>query len=237
VLTVALVAAIAGLMFTASAQLAHGDDAVRRPADLPELVQSESDRVEKLTAKVDALQAQIDQLSGESSSGAPHESAKLARREEVAVGAVPVTGPGLRVSLDDAPSSSLSIPGVSADDVVVHQQDLQAVINALWAGGAEAMTLQGERVTASSAFRCAGSILLLHGKVFSPPYVVEAVGDPTAMRAALNSANDVGAYLSWVDRVGLGWSVETPQKLTMPAYSGSTDLRYATLPAGTDPLR
>src|SRR5690606_22501919 len=108
------------------------------------------------------------------------------------------------------------------------------VINALWAGGAEAMTLQGERVTATSAFRCSGNILLLHGKVFSPPYVIEAVGDPERLRASLDADPGVAIYQQYVDWVALGWSVKEAGTPGLPAYTGSAALRHATVPAGTD---
>jgi uncharacterized protein YlxW (UPF0749 family) len=150
-----------------------------------------------------------------------------------ASGAWPVSGEGLQVALEDAPTSSLDIEGVTADDLVVHQQDLQHVINALWAGGAEAMTLQGERVTSTSAFRCSGNILLLHGKVFSPPYVVEAIGDPTRLQAALDASSGVAVYRQYVDWVGIGYDVESRSEIEMPA-SGTRDLQYATVPEGTD---
>jgi uncharacterized protein YlxW (UPF0749 family) len=231
---VGAVAAAAGLMFSASAQLARGDEG-RHPENLAQLVEAESGRVERLGAQVDDLQAQIDTL-GATSSGARTTDPDLARREAVASGSTPVTGPGLTVTLDDAPASSQSIPGVHADDLVVHQQDLQHVINALWAGGAEAMTLQGERVTATSAFRCSGNILLLHGKVFSPPYVVQAVGDPDRLEAALAASPGVQTYLDYVDWVALGWGEKASSRLELPAYAGSTELRYAKVPAGTDPF-
>ncbi len=230
---VAGVAAAAGLMFSASAQLARGDEG-RHPENLAQLVESESGRVERLGAQVDDLQAQIDALGAGSSSGVEAADPDLARREAVMAGSTPVTGPGLTVTLDDAPASSQSIPGVHADDLVVHQQDLQHVINALWAGGAEAMTLQGERVTSTSAFRCSGNILLLHGKVFSPPYVVQAVGDPDRLEAALAASPGVQTYLDYVDWVALGWGEKASSHLELPAYAGSTELQYARVPEGTD---
>ena len=66
--------------------------------------------------------------------------------------------------------------GVDPNQLVVHQSDLQAVVNALWAGGAEAMTIAGQRVIATSAVRCVGNTLLLNGRVFSPPFEVAAIG-------------------------------------------------------------
>lgn len=231
--TVACVLAASGLMFTASAQLADTKDG-RDPQDLAELVTTESDRVTDLTDRMNTLEAQIDDLGQKVGTDLPARDADLVADESVVTGALPVTGPGLRVALDDAPASSQSISGARPDDLVVHQQDMQHVINALWAGGAEAMTLQGERVTATSAFRCSGNILLLHGKVFSPPYVIEAVGDPQALRASLDADPGVAIYQQYVDWVALGWSVKDSGDLDLPAYTGSSELKYAKVPEGTD---
>lgn len=231
-LSVACVLASAGLLFTVSAQLADTGD--RDPQDLAELVSDESERVSALTDHMNALESEIDDLGERANAGLPSRNGDLTQREGVVSGSLPVTGGGLTVSLDDAPASSRSISGVRPDDLVVHQQDVQHVINALWAGGAEAMTLQGERVTSTSAFRCSGNILLLHGKVFSPPYVIEAVGDPDEMRASLDSSRGVDIYKQYVDWVALGWSVTPSDALELPAYTGSSEMTYATVPDGTD---
>jgi len=116
----------------------------------------------------------------------------------------------------------------------VHQQDLEAVINALWAGGAEAMAIQGRRVVATTVVRCVGNVLLLDGQVFSPPYVVSAIGDPEVLRAALDASPAVGRYREWVDAVGLGWSVTSSNELELPAVQGAGELRFARVPAEVD---
>nr|BFF19687.1 hypothetical protein GCM10025730_32080 [Promicromonospora thailandica] len=168
------VAVLAGLMFSASARLSDGGGASSRdPQDLAQLVDVETARVADLTERTSELDREIEVLSAHAGTAVPTPPAEQARREGVLSGSRPVSGPGLTVTLDDAPSTAVGAgPGgvePQPDDLVVHQQDLQHVINALWSGGAEAMTLQGERVTSTSAFRCSGNILLLHGKVFSPP--------------------------------------------------------------------
>ncbi|MCA5894117.1 DUF881 domain-containing protein [Isoptericola sp. NEAU-Y5] len=232
-LSVTCVLASAGLLFSTSARLADAGDS-RAPQDLAEVVSSESERVSELADRMNSLEAEIEDLGEQANADLPERAANLVARESVVSGALPVDGPGLTVSLDDAPASSRSISGVRVDDLVVHQQDIQHVINALWAGGAEAMTLQGERVTSTSAFRCSGNILLLHGKVFSPPYVIEAVGDPDQLQAALDASPGVDIYRQYVDWVALGWSVASSTDLELPAYTGSSELQYATAPDDTD---
>ena len=86
----------------------------------------------------------------------------------------------MTVTLADAPRSADRVlpEGTSPDDVVVHQQDVQAVVNALWAGGAEAMQIMDQRIVSTSAVRCVGNTLILQGRVYSPPYEITAIGDP-----------------------------------------------------------
>lgn len=236
VLVVALVGVLAGLMFAVSARLQGGSSGLRHGSDLVNLVEHELSRVERLTTEVEWLRAEVDRLA-EAAQVSVSENESMVMREGIAVGTVAVSGPALRVEMDDAPPANISIPGITADDLVIHQQDIQHVINALWAGGAEAMTLQGERITMTSAFRCSGNILLLHGRVFSPPYIIEAIGDVESMRRALDDSPGVQLYLEWADRVGLGWSVRALDSTDMPAYSGSTDLKFAALPPAKEPLR
>ncbi|HEY0217203.1 MAG TPA: DUF881 domain-containing protein, partial [Cellulomonas sp.] len=107
---------------------------------------------------------------------------------------------------------------------------------ALWAGGAEAMTLMDQRVISTSAFQCIGNVLLLQGRRYSPPYVVTAIGDPDLLRKALDDSPAIQVYREYVDAVGLGWSVAEGQALELPAYDGRTDLIHATVPDGTEVL-
>lgn len=235
-LSVALVMALAGALFTANARLARGTDA-RQPQDLAGLQTNEDARRERLADQVAALRAQVDVLTQEQTDNVGLEWQSAGPAFDIASGKVAVTGTGITVSLDDASADGPRPAGVGPDDLVVHQQDLQAVINALWAGGAEAMALMDQRVISTSAFQCIGNVLSLQGRRYSPPYVVTAVGDPDDLIAALTADPAVRAYRSWVDAVGLGWSVTEPAgDLDVPAYDGAVDMRYASVPSGTEVL-
>ena len=133
----------------------------------------------------------------------------------------------MTVTLTDASPTAPRPPWATPNDLVIHQQDLQAVINALWAGGAEAMTLQDQRVIATSAFRCVGNVLLLHGRHYSPPYVVRAIGDPELLESALLADAQVQLYLEYVEAVGLGWSVNVEAELHLPAHGDVLALTHA----------
>jgi len=235
-LSVALVLALAGTLFAANARLAHGAEA-RHPQDLADLAGVEETRVARLQGEVGDLRTQVDQLTQEQGRLNGLQLGSPGPGYDLAAGTTHVTGPGITVQLTDAPASAAHPASVRPDDLVVHQQDLQAVINALWAGGAEAMSLMDQRVISTSAFRCIGNVLSLHGRRYSPPYVVRVIGDPQKLRAALAASPAVQIYLQYVDAVGLGWQVTTAKDpLDLPAYEGLGDLAFARVPDGTEVL-
>lgn len=227
------IAALAGLLFTTSAHTAAGtalrDD--RRP-ELARLISERQAGVEGEEAEAAQLRQRIDEITAAQAGSDDRIQQQRDRgaSSRQAAGLTALHGPGLAVSLDDAPRRpDGSLPaGAGPDDVVVHQQDVQSIVNALWAGGAEAMTIEGVRVISTSAVRCVGNTLLLHGRVYSPPFDITAIGDAPRLLAALEADPGVRAFRSAVDSFGLGYSVTTESDLTAPAFTGSVALDYAT---------
>lgn len=219
----------AGLLFTLSATTAGGTDLRedRRP-QLIELIDKQQERVADADQHASRLRADVEaETNALAGSDAPiAEQQERAAAERVGAGLTAVHGPGLTVRLDDAPYG-FRPGGASVDDLVVHQQDVQAVVNALWAGGAEAMSIMGVRVISTSAVRCVGNTLLLHGRVYSPPFVITAIGDPEAMRAALDASEGVRLFRQAVDRFRLGYRVGVERDVLIPAYEGTVALDEA----------
>jgi uncharacterized protein YlxW (UPF0749 family) len=229
---VPVVALVAGALFASSVRASQGEDLRTDQAQLPDLIRAQNRANEVRAGELDDLQAQVD---AETASLAPGNLAtqKLERQANelaAAAGRTPVTGPAVRVRLDDAKLVSGEVPaGADPDDYVIHQQDVQAVVNALWAGGAEAMMLQDQRVISTSAVRCVGNTLILQGRVYSPPYVITAMGDTAAMQRALAVDPDVENLRQWSVAVGLGYDVSALGEQTFPAYSGSIVPEHATV--------
>jgi len=223
---VGLVAALAGVLFATSATLFE-DEADRSATNLVDLARAETARLEENEEQVAQLRKERDALvARQQPLSAPEPGAD--GLTSLAAGQMPVTGPGVVVELWDAPTPpDLAASGLHPDDLVVHQQDLEAVINSLWAGGAEAMMIQDQRITSTSSVRCVGNVLLLHGRHYSPPYRVSAIGDPQELAAAVEAAPGVQVYLQYVEAVGLGWSLEEAPEIDMPAYAGSLRLDHA----------
>jgi len=145
----------------------------------------------------------------------------------------PVHGPGLAVTLQDAQRDANGrFPrDASPDDLVVHQQDIQAVLNALWSAGAEAIQMQDQRIIATSVPRCVGNTLLLNGRTYSPPYTITAIGNAAAMQSALAAAPLVTLYKQYVVRFGLGYREEVKPDVQIVGYSEPVRMHYAE-PAG-----
>jgi uncharacterized protein YlxW (UPF0749 family) len=228
-LGVPAVLAAAGLLFVTSATNARGTDLrPGRYTDLPDLVASGSARVESLRKEARQLQAQIDLISEGVESSRAHRVEGAVAQLRPAAGLTPLAGPGLVVTLDDAPHDQPVPAGTDRDALVVHQQDIQAVVNALWAGGAEAMTLQGQRIIATTGVKCVGNTVVLHGVPYSPPYRVAAIGDVRSLRRALSQSDYIDTYLDYVaPPYNLGWSLQRRDSVFAPAYAGPLDLTYA----------
>jgi uncharacterized protein YlxW (UPF0749 family) len=227
---VPVVAVAAGVLFATSAATAKGTDLRSSASDLPGVIREQARKNAEAAEKVRSLRAEVDQLSAQRAPGDLRvtQLTKSADGLMLSAGTEAVVGPTVQVTLTDAKTVPSQLPdGFSVDDYVVHQQDVQAVVNALWQGGAEAMMLMDQRVISTSAVRCVGNTLILQGRVYSPPYVITAMGDPTALRAALDANPQVGIYRQWVDAVGLGYDVRTDRERTFPAYAGSINLQHA----------
>jgi uncharacterized protein YlxW (UPF0749 family) len=225
-----LVTALAGLLFATSARLLKGSDS---PADLRGLVREQDAKVATLQTEADSLAAQVDALTG----GASVSHTTSDEALDIASGVIPVAGPGVRVTLDDAPAAAdQGDQAVQAplDALVVHQQDIEAVLNTLWRAGAQAVAIQGVRLTALDGVRCVGNVLLLAGRTYSPPYVIEAIGPAADLARALETSSLLAAYRQAAADLDLGWQIRTSRRLSLPAAAGgSIGLQYVSVNEAT----
>ncbi len=223
----------AGGLFAASASTAHGTD-LRGGSrtKVTELISQEQRRYQESQEAYRQLHRQVDALGRAAGrSDARVQSARQeADRLATSSGFTPLTGRAVQVSLDDAPRDRRPPGNPNPDDLVVHQQDVQAVVNALWAGGATGMQIMDQRLISTSAVRCVGNTLILQGVVYSPPFRITAVGAPDRLRAALDASPEIQIYRQYVAEYGLGYTVKTLQKTTLPAYTGNATPKYATVP-------
>lgn len=151
--------------------------------------------------------------------------------EKLLAGTVPVRGAGLRVVLDD--SSVKNIPPKDDPSMyIIHEYQLRDVVNVLWASGAEAISVNGERIVGLTSIYCVGSTILVNDTRTSPPYEFLVVGDPGRLEAALGDAANLKALKSRIKIYGLQFTVQKPREVTLPAFTGGLNVRHAVLPSG-----
>lgn len=220
---------IVGFCCTASGVTAHGGDLrAGSRTRVTDLISAQQRDYRETRAAYLRLRRQVDALSGRAATrdGRVRAARRTARHRAHAAGFTAVHGRGVRVTLDDAPRRpGRTLPGdPGPDDLVVHQQDVQAVVNALWSGGATAMQIMDQRVISTSAVRCVGNTLILQGVVYSPPFRITAIGDPRGLRAALDAAPAIDIYKQYVAAYGLGYDVSNLDQVTIPPYTGAVSL-------------
>lgn len=227
-IAVPVVCLTAGVLFVASRDAAGGYDLRGgRTTELSSLVRDAERRVADAEEQLAGLRARAERLEAvEAGSDVDVRAARdAAAALGPAVGLTALTGPGLTVTLSDAPRGpdGRYPDDVDPDALVIHQDDMQSVLNALWAGGAEAMSVADQRVLTTSAVRCIGNTLLLHGRTYSPPYRISAIGDPVRLRAALDADAGIAVFRQYVQTYGLGYRVQRGT-IDVPAYTGSLGL-------------
>lgn len=151
--------------------------------------------ITRVRSEINAAQAAA--LSQQSQSGLAEDLSRL----ELAAGTVPVTGPGLVLTVDDAPAKvNPDNPDVDpqtatgADQGKVIARDLQIIVNGLWQAGAEAISINGHRLTARAAIRFAGEAILVDYRPLVRPYAITAIGDPGSLGVEF-AGNEGGSYL------------------------------------------
>jgi len=178
------------------------------------------DSIKSLRAQVDAAQKDTSnrrtQLSGLSSD---------IEAQKMAAGFTAVRGPGVRVTLDDSQSKNIPV-GTDPNQLIVHDYDLRDTVSLLWANGAEAIAINGQRLVANTSIYCVGSTILVNDTRLSPPYVVEAIG-PQRMQAAANEPSAMERFKSLSKKFGLGFATSWLEDLTVPAFDGHLTTRYA----------
>jgi uncharacterized protein YlxW (UPF0749 family) len=233
---VPIVCLCAGLLLATTHTVSGGTEIRRSDAPrLVDLVREAQASVDRLSAQRETLVDQVDNHHG----GSPTANAALtaittrANALDLDAGLEALRGPGLVVTLNDAQRDAAGrFPGdASADDLVVHQQDIEAVLNALWSAGAEGIQMQDQRIIATSAPLCVGNTLLLNGRTYSPPYVVTAIGDVSAMQSALAASPMVALFQRYVLRFGLGYTEVAKARVDVVAHPPAVRTRYAK-PAG-----
>ena len=214
---------------TAGRQAAVAQDA--RKDELIALIDARQDRTDALAERLDELRREVTAVEQSVATAGTSVLNDNLARAEASAGLTAVRGPGVQITFSDA-TGTCSTGRV--EDCRIQDVDLQLAANALWSLGAEAIAVNGERVIATTAIRSAGSSVLINYRVLTSPYVVEAIGDPDALRDGFLATQLAGDFQVWRDVFGLGFADTVVPELTLPAYTGAVRLRTAVNPLAED---
>ncbi|MFB9618266.1 DUF881 domain-containing protein [Brooklawnia cerclae] len=215
-----VVGLLAGVLIGSTAITAQGSDLrPDRTSDLSQIAAEQEQRNQELITRAADLREQNSELA-EREGASPSAADSLDPQTAQVAGLAAVKGPAVQVTLTDAPTS-FEPPGVDADLLVVHEQDIQQVVNAMWAAGAEALTIQGVRAISTTAVKCVGNTVVLEGVPYAPPYVITAIGDQERIEAGLDSDDGVQVYKQYAQAYSLGYAQTRLSEVTMPAYAGA----------------
>jgi len=225
-----LVVLLCGGLFVVSAHNSQGTDLrPGRYTDLASLVSSEARDYGALRQRVKSLNADISMLTNSVNDREVQRYQRHVAKLEDPAGLVPRTGPGVTVTLSDAPADVINNTTRDLNYLVVHQQDIQAVVNAMWKAGATAVTVQGQRIVSTTGIKCEGNAVQLQGVPYSQPYRISAVGDQSALLDAIDTDRYLQVYRQQADdpSISVGWDLQLEDSITAPAYDGLLDLNYA----------
>jgi uncharacterized protein YlxW (UPF0749 family) len=173
-----------------------------------------------LLGQVSDLRKEMDRVStGKGTVGQAIQGQLEAARLEA--GLTAVGGAGVQVTLDDSPKELQ--PGEDPNLYILHEEDLLKVVNELKAGGAEAISVNDQRILAMSEIRCAGNTILINTRKIAPPIVIIATGNPDTLKSGLEIKGGIFEQLKFW---GLGASVEKKDAVKIPAYSGPVTFKY-----------
>ena len=207
VAVLAILLTVAAVQTRSSASEAEADRLA-----LIDRIEDEQDQVGLSQQAVSELEAEVDRLRL-ASLQVTQDLAVLEQQLEnvqMSTGVVPVSGPGVRITVDNSPDGS--DPGHISDE------DLQELVNALWLAGAEAIAVGGQRLTSRSAIHTAGSAVTVNYRSLSPPYEVTAIGDPATLPAELLDTEGGQLFSTLQGNFGVPFTVETAESLTLPGY-------------------
>lgn len=226
------VCAVVGFLLSAqlrSVKLSTAADATSaaRLETLQELYNEALGRCESLEEQTAQLQQELTAYREAAASGSEESHALMAELEllSISAGLTDLEGPGVTVVMTD--SAAANTTGDEAS-YLIHDNDILSVVNELRSAGAEAISINGERILATSEIRCAGAVVTVNGRRYAAPYVVMAIGDPETLYNAMTMRSGVADILGqW----GITVQVTANDLLYIPKYAGVMEYRYAR-PAG-----
>lgn len=177
-----------------------------------------SETIKKREKELDALRERVSS-SDETQSNL---SSKLYNYNSL-LGNTELVGKGIIITVNDGDGTT-----GWANDYIVHDGDLYELVNSLKNAGAEAISINGQRIVSKTSITCAGNVVLINGEKVGVPFVIKAIGSPNRLYGAITIAD---GYMDWMIRDGVDVKVDTVDKETIviPKYEGVYKYEYATI--------
>ncbi|MGI6643646.1 MAG: DUF881 domain-containing protein [Bacillota bacterium] len=193
---------------------------LQRAEELAVLLQVTEEERDRLKDEVASLRDKVaEMMAGEDQVELLREELQKAR---ILAGLTEVKGPGVVLEMTD--SQKPPAPGQDPNLLIIHDDDVAEVVNELFGAGAEAVSVNGQRLISTSEIRCAGNVIMINGARIAPPIIVLAIGDPETLMGGLKFPGGVVDSLSlW----GIEVKVKAADEVIVPAYNGSLVFRYA----------
>lgn len=218
--SIALVCILLGIFLVAQlrTQQAKGPASLGRLDALSELYKHSEEQRELLELEVAKLREQLTEQEKASESAVAEELQKL----RILSGLTSLSGPGIVLTLDD--SKLKGNEDAPADMYLIHYEDLLLVVNELFAAGAEAVSINGQRIITTSEIRCAGPTILVNSSRVTPPFEILAIGDAQTLQSSLEMR---GGILEPMRPWGIQISITQKDQITVPPYKGTINFKYA----------
>lgn len=221
-ISIALVCMILGIMLAVQFRTTASIEATQSDERVTELTQ----KLQTVNSERDALAEEVLSLRSKLSNFRQTDQALADLQEEVteahmAAGLIPLEGPGIVLTLNDSPLNLQA--GENANAYIIHDRDLLFIVNELKASGAEAISINGKRLTAMSEIRCAGTTILVNWDKIAPPFEIKVVGNPDMLESGLLMR---GGYLEQLKVLGMQVQLQKMENVEIPAYSGGFKFDY-----------
>lgn len=203
------------------------DSATLRATELQQKLSQKMEENEKLAKQLLEYQEELQYFRDEAAKSGDLSTVleQQLTKTEIIAGISDVSGPGVEITMEDSKIIVDTDPGVLSEEVyLIHDSDILMVINELRDAGAEAISLNGERLLATSEIRCAGSIVSVNNNRYASPYVIKAIGNPENLESALNLR---GGVVDSLAQWGIHLKIEKKDNLVVNGYKGAIQFKYA----------
>ncbi len=222
-LVCALLGFVVSIQFK-SVQFNNGSSTPARYEELQKMYLAEQEKNASLQDQITQMQTTINSYRESiEQTGTAYKGmeADLLRAENLA-GLTDVYGPGITITLSDAKNTDPTVP---PEYFIIHDSDVRSLVNELLAAGAEAISINDERVVSTTAIRCVGPVIIVNNSRSSTPFVIKAIGDSATLESAINMT---GGVLSELRQWNIGVAIQKSSRIDMKAYSGSVTFKHVT---------